>query len=173
MEGVENLHGHEFDRIKKEVKDGELIVTGEKTVAERAEGLGGTFTYCTLGDPVELDKVLSGELLPPYAGIGAALFHMATNRALDPAAVRENDFYLGATESQHVWLIYRPDLDWLKTPDAALTLTRAKAFAATDPDKRHLVFAPARFVSQKMLAEQNIPVEFVPLPFALYRIDRS
>jgi len=54
-----------------------------------------------------------------------------------------------------------------------LTLTRAKAFAATDSDKHHLVFAPARYVSQKMLAEQNIPVEFVPLPFALYRIERS
>ena len=173
VEAIENLHGHEYDRIRKEVKDGELIVTGEKTVAERAEGLGGTFTYCTLGDPVELDKVLSGETLPPYAGLGAALFHMATNHALDPAAVREDDFYLGATEGQHVWLIYKPDLDWLKSPEAALTLARAKAFAAADPDKRHLVFAPARFVSQKMLAEQNIPVEFVPLPFALYRIDRS
>lgn len=173
IEAIENLHGHEYDRIKKEVKDGELIVTGEKTVAERAEGLGGTFTYCTLGEPVELDGVLNGETLPPFAGLGAALFHMATSRALDPSAPREADFYLGATEGQHVWLIYRPDLDWLKTPEAALTLSRAKAFAATDPDKRHLVFAPARFVSQKMLAEQNIPVEFVPLPFALYRIDRS
>lgn len=136
-------------------------------------GLGGSFTYCTLGDRVELDKVLSGESLPPYAGIGAALFHMATNHALDPAAVREDDFYLGAAEGQHVWLIYKPDLDWLKSPEAALTLACAKAFAASDPDKRHLVFAPTRFVSQKMLAEQNIPVEFVPLPFALYRIDRS
>ena len=173
IEKIENLHGHEYDAIKKAVKDGELIVTGEKAVAERAEGLGGTFTYCTLGDPVELDKVLSGETLPSYAGIGAALFHMATNRALDPAIVREDEFYLGATEGQHVWLIYRPDLEWLKTPEAALTLTRAKAFTETDPEKRHLVFAPARYVSQKMLAEQNIPVEFVPLPFALYRIDRS
>ena len=142
-------------------------------MTERAEGLGGTFTYCTLGDPVELDKVLSGETLPSYAGIGAALFHMATNRALDPAAVREDDFYLGTTEGYHVWLIYRPDLEWLKTPEAALTLTRAKAFTETDPEKRHLVFAPARYVSQKMLAEQNLPVEFVPLPFALYRIDWS
>lgn len=173
VEAIENLHGHEYDQIKKEVKDGQLIVTGEKMVTERAEGLGGTFTYCTLGDPVQLDKVLSGETLPSYAGLGAALFHMATNHALDPAAVREDDFYLGAMEGQHVWLIYKPDLDWLKSPEAALTLARAKAFAASDPGKRHLVFAPARFVSQKMLAEQNIPVEFVPLPFALYRIDRS
>ncbi len=173
VEAIENLHGHEYDRIKKEVKDGELIVTGEKSVTQRAEGLGGSFTYCALGDPVELDKVLSGEALPPYAGLGAALFHMATNHALDPATVREDDFYLGATEGQHVWLIYKPDLEWLKSPEAALTLARAKAFATSDPGKRHLVFAPARFVSQKMLAEHNVPVEFVPLPFALYRIDRS
>lgn len=173
VEGIENLHGHEYESIKKQVKDGELIITGEKKVDERAEGLGGAFTYCTLGEPVELDKVLRGEDLPPYASLGAALFHMATNRALDPAAIRNDDFYLGATEGQHVWLIYKPDLDWLKSPDAALTLKRAKAFAGTDPDKRHLVFAPARYVSQKMLDEQNIPVEFVPLPFALYRIDPS
>jgi adenine-specific DNA-methyltransferase len=173
VEGVENLHGHEYDRIKKEVNDGELIVTGEKAVEGHAEGLGGTFTYCTLGEPVELDKVLSGKTLPPYSALGGVLFHMATSRAIDPAEVREADFYLGATEGQHLWLIYKPNLDWLKSADAALTLTRAKAFAETDPKKRHLVFAPARFISQKMLAEQNIPVEFVPLPFALYRIDRS
>jgi len=173
VEALENLCSHKYDRIKKTVKDGELIVTGEKDVTEQAEGLGGTFTYCTLGDPVELDKVLSGETLPPYDGIGAALFHMATNHAFDPATVREDDFYLGAIDDQHVWLIYRPDLEWLKSPESALTLARAKAFAETDPDKRHLVFAPARYVSQKMLAEQNIPVEFIPLPFALYRIDRS
>jgi adenine-specific DNA-methyltransferase len=173
VEGIENLHAHEYDRIKKEVKDGDLIVTGEKTVTERAEGLGGSFTYCTLGAPLELDSLLRGETLPPYAGIGAVLFHMATNHAFDPAGMREADFYLGQTEGQHIWLFYKPDLDWLKSPEAALTLTRAKAISETDPEKRHLVFAPARFVSQKMLTEQKIQVEFVPLPDALYRIDRS
>jgi adenine-specific DNA-methyltransferase len=173
VDGIENLEGHKFDRISKAVKDGELVVIGEKSTRERADGLGGTFTYCTLGAPLELDKVLNGDSLPSFAGIGSALFHMATNRALHAAGVREADFYLGTTEGQHVWLIYRPDLNWLKSPEAALTLARAKAFAATDPDSRHLVFAPARYVSQTMLTEQRIPVEFVPLPFALYRIDRS
>lgn len=173
VEGIENLHGHEYDSINKQVKDGELIVTGEKKVDDHAEGLGGTFTYCTLGEPVELDKVLSGEDLPPYASLGAALFHMATNEALEPATVDEAAFYLGESESEHVWLIYKPDLEWLKSPQAALTLSRAKEFAAAKPGKKHLVFAPARFVSQKMVKEQNIPVEFVPLPFSLYRIERS
>jgi adenine-specific DNA-methyltransferase len=170
---IETLHGHEYDAIKKTVKNGELIVTGEKAVEEKTEGLGGSFTYCTLGDPVELDKILSGETMPSFDGLGSVLFHMATAHAFGPAAMRQDDFYLGTVEGQHLWLIYKPDLDWLKSPEAALTLKRAKDFAATDKDARHLVFAPARYVSQKMLAEQNIPVEFVPLPFALYRIDRS
>lgn len=173
VEGIENLHGHEFEIIKKEVKDNELVITGEKSVDARADGLGGSFTFCNLGSPVELDKVLSGKNLPSYAGLGAVLFHMATSRAVDPGQVREPDCYLGESGGQHVWLIYKPDLDWLKSPEAALTLARAKSFAATAPEKSHLVFAPARFVSQKMLTEQNVPVEFVPLPFALYRIDRS
>ena len=173
VELLEHRHSHEFDAITKTVRDGELIVAGEKSVSESTEGLGGSFTYCTLGDPVELDRLLNGETLPPYEGIGAALFHMATNRALDPTTVREEACYLGEAGGQHVWLIYRPDLEWLKSAEAALTLTRAREFAETAPDDRHLVIAPARYVSQKMLAEQNIPVEFVPLPFALYRIDRT
>ena len=173
VDKVENLYDHEYDAIKKTVKNGVLIVTGEKSVVEKAEGLGGFFTYCTLGDPVELDKLLNGESLPPWEPLGAMLFNMATNSALDPGMVREADWYLGEANGRHIWLIYRPDLEWLKSPEAALTLTRAKAVVAAAPDKRHLVIAAARYVSQTMLAEQNVPVEFVPLPFALYRIDRS
>ena len=127
VDGTINLHEHRFDKITKKIDGGELIVTGEKTVQERTEGLGGTFTFCTLGAPVELDKILSGDALPSFAGLGAALFHMATNRAFDPAQMQESVGYLGATEGQHVWLIYKPDLDWLKSPEAALTLARCRA----------------------------------------------
>ncbi|MHA1564761.1 MAG: DNA methyltransferase, partial [Alphaproteobacteria bacterium] len=173
VQGVENLHDHEFDRITKKVKDGELVVIGEKAVKDRAAGLGGTFTYCTLGDPVELDKILTGESLPAYDALGAVLFHMATSQPLETRAMDESTQYLGASKAQHLWLIYRPDLDWLKSPEAALSLSFARKIAAAKTDKPHLVFAPARYVSQKMLAEQNLPVEFVPLPFALYRIERD
>ena len=173
VQKTEDLHGQEWDTIKKKVKDEELIVTGERAVTERVEGIGGSFTYCTLGEPVELDKVLSGETLPPYDALGAALFHMATNRALDQSQLRESDDYLGRVDEQHVWLIYKPDLDWLKSPQAALTLSRAREIAETDTESKHLVFAPARYVSQKMLSDEKVPVEFAPLPFALYRIDRS
>ena len=80
------------------------------------------------------------------------------------------DWYLGQSPSYHVWLIYRPDLDWLKSRDAALTLTLAEKIATTAKDKRHLVFAPARFVASKHLLP--LGVEHAPLPFALYRFEK-
>jgi len=173
---IENLEGHRFDNIKKEVKDGELIVTGEKAVKDRTEELGGSFTFCTLGEPLELDKLLTGETLPSFEALGSVLFHMATNEAFDAAQLTEKDGtgYLGESAGFHVWLIYKPELEFLKSREAALTLARAREFAEQkSPGKRHLVFAPARFVSQKMLIENNLPVEFAPLPFALYRIERG
>ncbi len=173
VEKIENLHGHEYDRIAKQVKDGELIVTGEKRVQDRAEGLGGAFTYCTLGQPVELERILTGRDLPDWQALGSLLFHMATSAPIDPAQTNEDASYLGQVEGQHLWLIYRPDLDWLKSPEAALNLSFARKITGDAPDARHLVFAPARHVSQKMLNDLHIPVEFAPLPYALYRIERD
>ena len=173
VEGLENLHGHRFDRIKAEVKGGELIVPGETAVEERTEGLGGTFTFCALGEPVDMDAILTGETLPSFEALGALLFHAATNRAFDAGAMRAEDGYLGQANGRHVWLIYEPDLDYLKSNDAALTLSRARAFAATDPEADHLVFAPTRFASQKTLRDEGLRVEFALLPFALYRMVRG
>ena len=41
VDGIMNLNSHEYDSIRKEVKDGDLIVTGQTEVEVRAEGLGG------------------------------------------------------------------------------------------------------------------------------------
>jgi adenine-specific DNA-methyltransferase len=176
VESIKNLDGHRFDKIKAEVKDGELIVTGERQVREKTEGLGGEFTFCTLGEAVEMDRLLTGETLPAFDQLGALLFHMATNEARSVAAEPEQVAgcgYLGESPALHVWLIYRPELEFLKSRHAALTLSRAEAIAEAKPGKRHLVFAPARFVSQRLLNDRELPVEFAPLPFALYRVERA
>lgn len=173
VQGIENLHGHEYDKITKQVKDGELIVTGESRVEDRAEGLGGEFTYCALGDPIDLDGILTGAALPSYDALAGWLFHVATSQPLDPAKLDDSRAYVGEANGTHVWLIYRPDLDWLKSPDAALTLSFARQVAEAHPDARHFVFAPARYVSQRMLDAEGLPVEFVPLPHSLYRMERD
>ncbi|MFJ9994125.1 site-specific DNA-methyltransferase [Pseudomonas putida] len=47
---VEEAEKQRFTRIKKEVKDGELIVTGELDVEEEMPGLGSGFQFCRLSE---------------------------------------------------------------------------------------------------------------------------
>ncbi len=171
---IKNQHGTQFDRITGDVnKDNTFIISGENDVKEKTKGLGGTFTYCTLGDAIDIDKILTGENLPTYEDIAPVLFHMATNQTLDPKKCRPDDFLVGASLHETVWMIYKPDLNWLKSDAAALTLSRAKTIFQTDPTRRHLVFAPARFVGEKVLREAKLNVAYVPFPDALYRLVRE
>jgi adenine-specific DNA-methyltransferase len=158
-----------FSKINVELKDGVLKVEGEKHISERVEGLGGEFTYCTLGEPLDIEKLLSGEHLPSFEALGAWLFHTATGGTLLPTPKNAPQFYLGEAKDAHVWLLYEPSLNFLKSPDAALTLSRAKSFVewGKGRGKRHLVFAPAKYLSNKQLLE--LGVDYAPLPFALYR----
>ena len=164
-----------FDKISVKLDEGVLRVEGEKRVSQMAEGLGGEFAYCTLGEPLNIEKLLSGESLPAYDALGTWLFHTATGGTLLPAPKDAPQWYLGEAKDAHVWLVYEPSLTFLKSPEAALTLSRAKEFAAwgharnngAGDGKRHLVFAPAKYLSNKQLLEHG--VDFAPLPFALYR----
>ena len=164
-----------YDRIEVKLDEGVLRVEGVKRISERVEGLGGEFTYCTLGEPLDLEKLLSGEHLPAYDALGAWLFHTATGGTLTPPPKQAPAWYLGEAQDRHVWLIYRPDLTFLKSPDAALTLSRAREFQTwgREYDRRrgevkgHLVFAPAKYLSNKQLLEFG--VTYAPLPFPLYR----
>jgi len=178
VQQIETLDGPKFDRIKSSVKDGALIVTGERDVAETAPGLGGEFTYCTLGDPIEMDAILAGERLPDLNALAGLLWHTATATPIDPTAIApaadiaEGLHRLGEHGGRTYWLVYRPDLDWLKSGAAALSLSMARAVAANAPGN-HLVFAPAKFVSRELLARERLDVDYAPLPFALYRLETA
>lgn len=167
---IEIFEPGRFNRIGKIIKEGELIVTGEKNVTEKVEGMGGGFTFYTLGDPLDLDEMLCGSNLPDYTSLGAWLFHTATGEPLSHEDIREKDSYLGESAAFHVWLIYQPNLDFLKSRESALTLGFAETIA-TSKSKRHLVFASSRFVSNKTLSPLRL--EFAPLPFALYRLEKE
>lgn len=132
-------------------------------------GFGGEFTYCTLGDPIDIDKILTGESLPPYEAIGAWLYHTATGEALEPSSIKADEFFLGESSGYYVWLIYKPNLDFLKSRESALTLNFAEKISQ-QKGKRHLVFAPAKYVPNKTLLPMG--VEYAPLPFALYRVEK-
>ena len=164
-----------FDSIEAKVDHGLLRVEGVRRISDRAPGLGGSFTYCTLGEPLNLEKMLSGEGLPTAQALGEWLFHTATGGTLPPLPAQAPPWYLGRAQDRHLWLLYRPELGFLKSPEAALTLSLAQRIAAwgqgADAARGlrvgHLVFAPAKYLSNRQLKAHG--VDFAPLPFALYR----
>lgn len=147
------------------------VINGVPTSKDKAlkTGTGGSFTYCTLGEPIDIDKILTGENLPDYQSIGSWLFHTATGEALNVKHIKENDYFLGESNAYCVWLIYKSSLEFLKSRDAALTLSFAEKIAQ-NKNKKHLVFAPAKYVPNKTLLP--LGVEYAPLPFALYRVEK-
>jgi adenine-specific DNA-methyltransferase len=178
VQAIETLDGPKFDRIRSTVKSGALIVTGERDCEETAPGLGGEFTYCTLGTAIDVDLILSGDALPDLPAIAGLLWHTATATPLDsanttPAAdIADGLHKLGTHGGRTYWLHYKPDLAWLKSGEAALSLSMARAVAAT-ADGNHLIFAPAKFVSRELLARERLDVDYAPLPFALYRLETA
>ena len=172
---VADARSADYDRIATDVSNGELRVIGTKVHDNYAQSANGAFTFCTLGEPLNLDNMLSGKGLPDRETLGAWLFHTATGESMPLAGERSRDgieeWYLAEGRDYHTWLVYRPSTDFLKSRDSALTLELAKQIAASRSGKAHLVFAPSRFAPNKLLLP--LGVEYSPLPFGLFRVEKA
>lgn len=170
-ESVAKLEGADFDRVTKQVVNGELVVTGETDVEGRTAGLGGSFTFCTLGDEMSLEGLLKGTALPAFDSLAKYVFYTSTGRTLDQVAkqTKAADGFIGETDEYRVHLLYQPKKEWLSGADSALTETLADRIAkANTAKKRILVFAAAKYLSQKDLSARGI--DFCQLPYAIHRI---
>jgi len=169
VEHVEKTAGEAFDKVKKEIKDGVLTITGERKVEEKTPGLGGSFTFCTLGEPIEIESLLTGKGLPGFEALARYVFYTATGRSLEKIGKPSSDGFIGETELFRIHLFYQPDTAWLRSNEAALNAERVEAIARGNrAGKRAVVFAVAKFMSQKELTKQRI--EFCQLPYAVHRI---
>ncbi len=166
---IENLQGHEYDKIRKQIRDGVLTVTGERKVKETAPGLGGSFTYCTLGEPIDIESLLTGKGLPSFEALARYVFYTATGQSLEKVGEPAPDGFIGETDLFRVHLFYQPEKDWLRSNSAALNAERVEAIEQNRKGgKRAIVFAVAKFMSQKELTARRI--EFCQLPYAVHRI---
>ncbi|MCU8005880.1 site-specific DNA-methyltransferase [Shewanella sp. SM96] len=166
---VEAKYSCEFDKIKKELKDGVLTVTGERKVDEFAQGIGGSFTYCTLGEPIQIESLLTGKEMPSFDALARYVFYTATGQSLENVAKASADGFIGETDLFRIHLFYRPDSEWLRSNEAALNADKVEAIAKNNvTKKRTIVFAVAKFISQKNLTEKHI--DFCQLPYAIHRI---
>ena len=132
-------------------------------------GLGGSFTYCTLGEEISPEKMLTGENLPDYDTLARHLVYTATGRAPDKIRkARGKDGLFHETDDQLFYLIYEPNLAFLRSADSALNGARAERIAkqAKTQHKTAVVFATHKFMGQKELTGMGIV--FCGLPYEIY-----
>ena len=132
-------------------------------------GLGGSFTYCTLGDEISPEKMLTGENLPDYETLARHLVYTATGQAPDKIRnTKDKDGLFYETSDRLFYLIYEPDLAFLRSADSALNGDRAERIAkqAKKKQKTALVFATHKFMGQKELTGMGIT--FCGLPYGIY-----
>ena len=83
------------------------------------DGLGGSFTYCTLGESIDEEDMLTGENLPTYEDLAHYIAYTATGGALT-SIKKQQDYCFGETNAIRFYLIYEPTLAFLESSASAL-----------------------------------------------------
>ena len=141
-------------------------VPGAKDASLR-EGLGGSFTYCTLGDPIDVEGMLTGEALPGYSELAAYLLHTASGLSANGKLEAQNDdglFYRNGDTDYY--LLYHPDIEWLRSNEAILDEEQAQRIR--DVGRIAVVFASDKYMGQRFLSDMGIV--FCQIPYELHRL---
>jgi len=157
----------------------------EKTTAERIRrvikgvrdandeslknGFGGSFTFCELGDEINIENLLKGDKLPSYDELARYSFYTATGQTLDKVK-HGADFFVGETANYRVHVIYEPDREFLRSQESAFNMHLAERISKglNGGKKTALVFATHKFMGQKDLSDMGIV--YCQLPYAIHRV---
>ncbi|MDE0118413.1 MAG: site-specific DNA-methyltransferase [Bdellovibrionales bacterium] len=155
------------ERVRRVIK-GVPKVKDEKL----KKGLGGSFTYCTLGKEINEENLIKGKSLPSYKVLSSYVYYIATGQTLNK--VHENeDFYIGkSAKNTAFFIVYKPNIKFLRSRASALNLDRKEEIQKimkVEDCKKAVVFAPVHyFDSAEELAKEGII--FCQLPFSIYKI---
>ena len=144
------------------------VIKGVKTAKDETlkKGLGGGFSFRTLGRAIGLEEMLSGGL-PDGDTLAHYVAHTALGATLDKIK-RGKDGFFGEVKGVRLHLIYKPDSAFLESSASALSGALAESIQKAAAGKKVMVFAPWKFMSQAELTPMGIT--FCQLPYALYRL---
>ncbi len=152
------------ERVRRVIRG----VPGARDAALR-EGLGGSFTYCELGEAIGLEEMIRGDALPAYESLAAYLLYAASGISAGPDSLERRDD-LGLfhqTEKVNYHLLWEPDVEWLRSAEAVLNSARAERVGARcrAEGRKAVVFAAAKYIGQRDLTD--LGVTFCQLPYEL------
>jgi adenine-specific DNA-methyltransferase len=127
------------------------------------QGYGGSFSFFRLGEALDEARLLSGEL-PSYREMARYVYFTATGETLNENQIDEANQSLGESSRYHVYLIYRPDVAYLKATPLTLDWARSLPQPGLKP---RLVIASYKLLDSEVMREFKI--EFCQLPFGIYR----
>ena len=134
------------------------------------EGLGGSFAYCTLGEPIDVEGMLTGKNLPEYSELASYLLYtaaglsVATSEGMQ-AQTDEGLFWCG--DEVDYYLLYRPDIEWLRSNEAILNEEQVQRIS--ERGKKAVVFAEGKHMPQRFLTDKGIT--FCQIPYEMHRLD--
>ena len=134
-------------------------------------GLGGSFTYCTLGSEISEENLLKGRSLPSYEALSKYVFYTATGKTLGKFTPNDKFYITKLSGDTAFFVIYEPNKKFLASNDSALSLERKEIIQKIMKQKKcskAIVFASVCFYSLKELSQERIT--FCQLPFAIHRI---
>ena len=154
------------ERVRRVIK-GVPKATDEKL----KKSLGGSFTYCTLGEEINTVNLLKGKKLPDYKQLAEYVFYTATGKSLSKPATKNSAWFIGETELCKFHLIYKPDIQFLRSKKGALNLDMAEKIKKfnSNSQKTIFVFAPETYMEHKEL-KKNYNIVFCHLPYAIHKI---
>ena len=138
------------------------------------KGLGGSFTYCKVGEEISEESLLKCKSLPSYEALAKYVFYTATGKTLDQCKENKDYFVSKAHGNTAFFMIYEPSKKFLRSKESALNLERKEQIQKIMKQKqcsKAIVFAPTCFIPRKELQRDNLT--FCQLPFAIHKIMSS
>ncbi len=133
-------------------------------------GLGGSFTYARVGEPLFGEYKNFGETLPDWQTIARYIFYTETSRECDPKMLNEKTGFIGATEAAggtSYYLFYSPD----DKENQRVSLRTLPANVETDKNKNLVVYAERIWLHPDELAkfetEHGRRIRTMVVPFGL------
>ena len=148
------------------------VINGVPNASDAAlhEGLGGSFTFGTLGEPMEIEEMLTGNALPAYESLAACLLSTASGISVGANALEQknDDGFFHSADGIDYYLLYKPNLEYLQSNEAILDLDRAERIRDVNHQNgvKAIVYAPGKYIGQRELTGMGIT--FCQLPHALH-----
>lgn len=123
------------------------------------------YIYADLKEPVNPEKMLTGEELPTFEELAGQICANTFNMEYTKDKLVDNKYYIGEKNGSCIFLLYENDIDWLSSDKSALTEEKLEEIekSVSGIKKQLIIYATSRFMSHEELVSKN--VAFLKIPF--------